>query len=123
VKFDRPRAVGIQPFVYVESPRNGDAIFKGTRVRVGWRDPRISKLRVRVTDLGVPGTTAPPVQLDTFNATLTSPERNRHSVTRKFQSFFVGDVPVSGHRYELEIAMQNDAGDTLSITELEVQLK
>jgi hypothetical protein len=122
-KFDRPRALGIQPFVYVESPRNGDAIIKGTRVRVGWRDTRITKLRVRVTDLGVAGSTLPPTQLDPFNATLTTLERNRHSLTRKFQSFFVGDVPVSGHRYTLEIAMQNDAGDTVSITEHEVRLK
>jgi hypothetical protein len=123
VRFDHPRGVAVQPFVYVETPRFADPVGLGTLVRFAWRDSRVARYRARLFDLGAPNSQSDPIQVTTVNKVLSSAEAASHAVAHSFRFFLNGETPQHGHRYRVEIVVMTLFGDAVSIVQHELLLK
>lgn len=121
--FIRPRGVAVQPFVYIESPRFGDHVTRGTAIHVGWRDARIRKLVVSVYDRSTPDQNGDPTLVYEEPVQLDAQTIQRRTTTAQFGALFYPEAqPVQGHRYRVVIQAYVDvpANERLSIVDLDV---
>jgi PKD repeat protein len=123
VKFGRPRAIAIQPFVNVILPGFGDRVGDASPVHFAWRDGRAAKYEITVVDLGLAGFgnagAGAPVG-DPIEASFTAKERLDQLVKKPFGKLFVGHSPQDNHRYRLEVRVLTGANETVSLDSVEV---
>lgn len=98
--FGQLRALAIDPFVQIESPRFGDYVRRTQSITVRWRDASVTRVRFTALDLGTSDVAPPaPPQVGQTARTLDARQKLGQTLSLGLTSLIA--QPTDGHRYRI----------------------